>query len=473
MGGATEGGDALLLSAGYRRSIRAMRRHLASPAVVVLLLLALANLLMMHAGRADRQRIKMVARQIAANSKLLSNTAGAATAATTAARHDGGRGGRPSTSGSSTAAAATTVQHPAVTGLAPSSWPSPLATRGHGPEDTIVAPGVPAPTTSTPPNTSTTTVAAQPVHAAAAAAAAAGAQPLALSDTLPATGRLPQQPSTEACGQGTNLVSALDLPGAKERCPQDNWHVWANGIATCSAYDQQIGQIRQPTLPEYERINLHAAAEEEVLVRALSRTQPGDTFVDGGAGMGYYAILVSALKPDMKVVAFSPSEWQRNKLGLHARHNLLPSVPAAAAAAAGAAAEADHQRASAGRGATICVEPRALGAADGHHAGYITGEDSAHVTETTEQPSSDALPPDEMTDVTEVGSVSLKSWLQRWSAGQQQPAKPVWMVMLDINGGEVCSSCTRLVFSCTKPPPPPPNRLSALCHQVQTRRKPP
>eukprot|EP01044_Picomonas_judraskeda_P017876 COSAG03_NODE_3439_length_2013_cov_32.426855_2_plen_274_part_00 len=64
-------------------------------------------------------------------------------------------------------------------------------------------------------------------------------------------------------------------------------HIFANGVHAC--FDHvRVQQGR------YSHVNLHEPSEEELLARALALIRPGDVFVDVGAAVGYYALLVAS-----------------------------------------------------------------------------------------------------------------------------------------------------------------------------------
>lgn len=131
-------------------------------------------------------------------------------------------------------------------------------------------------------------------------------------------------------------------------------HVFANGIHAC--YDHvRVQQGR------YSRVNLHEPSEEELLARALALIRPGDVFVDVGAAVGYYTLLVASTHPESVVFGFNPSEWFRKQMAHNIRINFA------------------GQAGSPG-GTVICIEPRSLGMVDGSLS-YVNGEFGGRVRE--------------------------------------------------------------------------------------------
>lgn len=133
-------------------------------------------------------------------------------------------------------------------------------------------------------------------------------------------------------------------------------HTFANGIQAC--YDHVRFQQGR-----YRRVNLHEPSEEELLARALSLIRPGDAFVDVGAAVGYYALLVASTHPESLVYGFNPSEWFRKQMAHNIRLNF-----------GGRSGPPD--------GAAICIEPRSLGLTDGSLS-YINGEYGGRAAETS------------------------------------------------------------------------------------------
>ena len=108
-------------------------------------------------------------------------------------------------------------------------------------------------------------------------------------------------------------------------------------------------------------MNLHEPSEEELLARALALIRPGDVFVDVGAAVGYYTLLVASTHPESVVFGFNPSEWFRKQMA----HNIRINFAGQAGPQAGAA---------------ICIEPRSLGLVDGSLS-YVNGEFGGRVSE--------------------------------------------------------------------------------------------
>jgi hypothetical protein len=91
-------------------------------------------------------------------------------------------------------------------------------------------------------------------------------------------------------------------------------HVFANGIQACHDH-VRVQQGR------YSKVNLHEPSEEELLSRALALIRPGDVFVDVGAAVGYYTLLVASTHPEARVYGFNPSEWFRKQMAHNVRLN--------------------------------------------------------------------------------------------------------------------------------------------------------
>ena len=164
-----------------------------------------------------------------------------------------------------------------------------------------------------------------PAPAAAAAAPAVPAPP----------------PADNGCPPG--MQSATDPALADDPSSScTKRHVFANGVAAC--WDHvRIQQGR------YSKVNLHEPSEEELLARALKLIRPNDVFVDVGAAVGYYTLLVASTHSEAKVYGFNPSGWFRKQMAHNIRINF-------------------GGKSGPPTGAPICIEPRALGLSDGAFA---------------------------------------------------------------------------------------------------------
>ena len=185
----------------------------------------------------------------------------------------------------------------------------------------------------------------------------------------------------------------------------------------------------------YSKVNLHEPSEEELLARALALTRPGDVFVDVGAAIGYYTILVAGARPEMRVYGFNPSEWFRKQM---AGASPPPSTachlgrfsPALRAVCLRAANIRMNFRGAGPPGKPICIETRALGLQDEQFA-YINGEYGGRVNEVPVSRQHVDVSAT-VRDVTESKTVKLSTWLTE-TLGE---SGEVWMMMVDIQGTE-------------------------------------
>lgn len=89
-------------------------------------------------------------------------------------------------------------------------------------------------------------------------------------------------------------------------------HTFSNGVRV---YDRQLIDLQRA---RYRRHNVHEIEEEGLFLQALDRLERGATYVNLGAGIGYYPILASLRRPDLHVVAYEPLRRHRR----HIRSNL-------------------------------------------------------------------------------------------------------------------------------------------------------
>lgn len=117
--------------------------------------------------------------------------------------------------------------------------------------------------------------------------------------STPVDGQIAEKPADAPTGTTTTasalniscpagMQTATDLALSKDPSTDcTRRHVFANGIQAC--FDHvRVQQGR------YSRVNLHEPSEEELLARVLALIRPGDVFVDVGAAIGYYTLLVAS-----------------------------------------------------------------------------------------------------------------------------------------------------------------------------------
>jgi FkbM family methyltransferase len=101
--------------------------------------------------------------------------------------------------------------------------------------------------------------------------------------------------------------SAIDSRGVSIDSAGDV-HVFDNGLRV---YRRHLSPIQAA---RYRETNLHEPIEEEWFVRLVSGGGDRYRFVDVGAGIGYYAILVRRLRPAADVYCFEPLREHATRL---------------------------------------------------------------------------------------------------------------------------------------------------------------
>jgi FkbM family methyltransferase len=135
----------------------------------------------------------------------------------------------------------------------------------------------------------------------------------------------------------------------------------------------------------YEPITTLAARE---LVR------PGATFIDAGANIGFYSLVLSLCQPDLPVIAFEPNPKIFRLLQSNVRLNRF-----------------DH----------VCCHPVALSDHDGSAILYLTDSDMSASLESDFQPGTEAV---------EITTSTLDSYLTR------QPVNGALLMKVDVEGHE-------------------------------------
>ncbi|MEZ5558727.1 MAG: FkbM family methyltransferase [Pseudomonadales bacterium] len=71
----------------------------------------------------------------------------------------------------------------------------------------------------------------------------------------------------------------------------------------------------------YRLHNVHEAEEEALFLELLSELEPGGTFVNIGAAIGYYMILAALKRPDIQIIGYEPLRRHRARIRQNAKLN--------------------------------------------------------------------------------------------------------------------------------------------------------
>jgi len=85
-------------------------------------------------------------------------------------------------------------------------------------------------------------------------------------------------------------------------------HTFDNGVRVYDAH------LLEEQRERYKKHNVHEAEEEALFVDLIRRLPPDGCFVDVGAAIGYYVILVRKLSPSLTIHAVEPLERHRTFL---------------------------------------------------------------------------------------------------------------------------------------------------------------
>ena len=94
-------------------------------------------------------------------------------------------------------------------------------------------------------------------------------------------------------------------------------HTFDNGVKVFEA------QLLAGQKERYLRNNLHEPEEEAIFLRVIRRLNPGDSFINIGAAIGYYAILAKLQRPDLRVHAYEPLRMHRRYIRRNLKLNGL------------------------------------------------------------------------------------------------------------------------------------------------------
>ena len=83
-------------------------------------------------------------------------------------------------------------------------------------------------------------------------------------------------------------------------------HVFDNNI---KVFDSHLLPLQRN---RYKNNNLHEPIEEKWFLKAIKKTK--GSFVDIGAGIGYYSMLAKKVKPKLRVIAYEPSQVNFNRM---------------------------------------------------------------------------------------------------------------------------------------------------------------
>lgn len=108
---------------------------------------------------------------------------------------------------------------------------------------------------------------------------------------------------------------------AKPVAPRESLHIFDNGI---KVYRRHL--IPQQVERYASGENLHEPEEERLFLELLEESAPEGTFLDIGAAIGYYSLIVLRQAPRLRVHAFEPYSVHRSYLAENLRLNGVASA---------------------------------------------------------------------------------------------------------------------------------------------------
>ena len=83
-------------------------------------------------------------------------------------------------------------------------------------------------------------------------------------------------------------------------------HKFDNGV---KVYDDQLIDAQRE---RYKKHNIHEAEEEPVFLESVRKMSEGSVYVNVGAAIGYYPLLIRTIRTDLSIVAYEPLKTHRD-----------------------------------------------------------------------------------------------------------------------------------------------------------------